>query len=74
MPASVSIFTHVQCGQNSASLREFQYTVSMRVIFIGGAWVAAAAYLAASGEDNSEASNSLRFIMAFPYSLAGLFN
>ena len=60
MPASVSIFTQVQCGQNGASSRLFQYTVSMRVIFDGAAVWAAAVYEAASGEASSRATKDLR--------------
>jgi hypothetical protein len=36
-PASVRIRTQVQCGQNGASSREFQKTVSMPTIFMGRA-------------------------------------
>jgi hypothetical protein len=60
MPASVSIFTQVQCGQNGASSRLFQYTVSMRVIFDGAALCVAAAYAPASGEASNPERNDLR--------------
>ena len=59
-PASVSILTQVQCGQNGASSRLFQYTVSMRVIFDGAAVWAAAAYAPASGEASNRDTNDLR--------------
>ena len=52
IPASVVIFTHVQCGQNGASSRDFQNTVSTLVILIGLAVVAASAYATAKGEAN----------------------
>src|ERR1035437_1238975 len=62
MPASVSIFTQVQCGQNGASSRDFQYTVSIPVIFVGAIICATAQYLAASGEASSPVTNNLLFI------------
>src|ERR1017187_3882109 len=62
MPASVSIFTQVQCGQNGASSRDFQYTVSIPVIFVGAIICATAQYLAASGEASSPVTNNLLLI------------
>src|SRR5665213_2895147 len=64
MPASVSIFTQVQCGQNGASSRDFQYTVSIPVIFVGAIICATAQYLAASGEASSPVTNNLLFIFS----------
>ena len=52
IPVSVVIFTHVQCGQNGASSRDFQNTVSTLVILIGLAVAAASAYATAKGEAN----------------------
>jgi hypothetical protein len=43
-PASVMTFTQTQCGQNGASSREFQYTVSIAVTFRGMVFDAAALY------------------------------
>jgi hypothetical protein len=60
IPASVSILTQVQCGQNGASLRLFQYTVSMREIFDGTAVWAATESEVASGVASSRETKDLR--------------
>jgi hypothetical protein len=56
--ASVSI--QVQCGQNGASPRLFQYTVSMREIFDGTAVWAATEYEVTSGVASSRETKDLR--------------
>ena len=55
----MAIFTQVQCGQNGASSRDFQYTVSTPVIFIGPAALAKRAYVAANGAANMPLRNDL---------------